>query len=376
MKGLPWWGGQQAIHHMLALQATTSGGAETSPAALSVPANLDPFADGSEIKRHPFSLLVSSSTGFMGSRPVPYRVQGPMDGILEGPEGHFATSTTSRNCHILLRLQSATYLDRVQFRNNSTTYLSILAGPGPSVLAPVLQRTSTNSMLRHKTERGREQQHVLQLAIPDVKCESIRLVLEQPYEPWVPIGLAAVTFFGCETPPRPPSVRCTPFEMTGRLKVIKRAPQTRSDSPEPEGGAEGGSEDDAEDTDHPRPASSQSFRDVLVRRNSSRQRLQTVGQHTPPPPQAPVTLAPLAPAVPPAPSAPPATPLDTPPQTSAGPAVAPVPSASAFRAAAPPIAPAPNSCCPETPPKPTYPPASGPTPCYTSSRHPPPCVED
>eukprot|EP00667_Euglena_gracilis_P018420 EG_transcript_19571 len=157
------------------------------------------------------------------ARPVPYTVVGHSDGVVVGEAGDtFATASPAAKCHVDLRLSRAAYLDRFSCSNLGTCFLAVLAGPDPSLLAAVLPRHPTNSMLRHKVGQHREDPLDLPLAVPDAKCVHVRVVLEQPYEPAIPIGLRAVVLFGAETPLRPSTATVEP-QAPGRRLVVRAA---------------------------------------------------------------------------------------------------------------------------------------------------------
>eukprot|EP00668_Euglena_longa_P032522 GGOE01041879.1.p1 GENE.GGOE01041879.1~~GGOE01041879.1.p1 ORF type:complete len:150 (-),score=36.34 GGOE01041879.1:60-509(-) len=129
---------------------------------------------------------------------VPFTVVGHSDAVTVGEGGSFLTSSPCTKCQVDLQLDRAVFLNRICCTNAGTCFVTIFAGPEPTLLAAVLPRHPTNSMLRHKVGLHCEDPLELTLRIPDAKCNFVRLTLEQPYEPSIPIGVPFMLLFLCE----------------------------------------------------------------------------------------------------------------------------------------------------------------------------------
>ena len=178
------------------------------------------------------------------------------------------TPAAAHKCHVDLTLESPVFLDRLEFTNSGTCFVTLMAGPNADLQAQVLPRTPTNSMLRHKAEAHRKDAHTFLLAVTDTPCAVARLVLEQPYEPEICIGVTRLVLYGCDIPPRPSTITPSPVDQVRKLHMVSvKAPLAVPL-------AELSDEDEADDATSAAPLSIQGLRDILVRRHSQHEEYQ------------------------------------------------------------------------------------------------------
>eukprot|EP01012_Entosiphon_sulcatum_P017613 TRINITY_DN2236_c0_g1_i5.p1 TRINITY_DN2236_c0_g1~~TRINITY_DN2236_c0_g1_i5.p1 ORF type:complete len:390 (-),score=42.35 TRINITY_DN2236_c0_g1_i5:8-1177(-) len=95
-----------------------------------------------------------------------------------------------------IALHGKAFVDGISFDNRGACSIEVYAGTDFTSLVTVIARLETNGMLRHKSEISRDTHFDLVLSIPPEPSRVLRIVLRQPYEPQICIGLARLQIQG------------------------------------------------------------------------------------------------------------------------------------------------------------------------------------